>query len=91
MERDVQKRVKVEQFRELEQVAHVTARRGIPRRDFDRHAGEPQVGAEQIVAEVERTELKVAGAHPLSPGAVDADRQLGRGVGLMRDLDRAVR
>ena len=36
---------------------------------------------------MKRAELKVARAHPLGPGAVDADRQLGRGVGLVGDLN----
>ena len=79
MERDIQERIQVEQLRQLEQVAHVASRGGIARRDLDRHAREPQVGPEQIVTEVKRTELKVARAHPLGPGTVDADRQLSRG------------
>ena len=36
---------------------------------------------------MKRAELKVARAHPLGPGTVDADRQLSRRVGLMGDLD----
>ena len=87
VERDVQERVEVEQLGELEQVAHVAARRGIARRDLDRDAGEPQVGPEQIIAQMKRAELEVARAHPFGPGPVDADRQLSRRVGLVGDLD----
>ena len=42
---NVQERIEVEQLRELEEIAHVAARRGIARRDLDRDAGEPQLGA----------------------------------------------
>ncbi len=87
MQGHVQERIEIQQLGELEEVAEVAARRRIARCDLDRDAGEPELGPEQVVAEMERPELEVARPHPFGPGAIDADGQLRRGVGLAGDLD----
>ena len=65
----------------------MAARGGKSRRHLNRHTRKPQVGPEEIIAKVQRPELKMARAHPLRPGTVDADRQLCRRVSLMGNLD----
>src|SRR5690242_6421499 len=59
--------------------------------DFQGDAGQAEVAADEVIGQVEWTELEGRIAHPLGPGAVDADGELRRGIGLARALDGAGR
>src|SRR5208283_2836170 len=88
VQRHVQERVEIEQPGELEEIAEMAAGAGEPRRDLDADAGDSQVGAQQVIAQVQRPELEVAGAHPFRPRPIDVDAELRGGVGLASRLDR---
>src|SRR5271157_2852379 len=45
---------------ELEEIAEMATGAGEPRRDLDADAGDSQVGAQQVIAQVQRPELEVA-------------------------------
>ena len=56
--------------------------------DLQADAGQAEVGAGEIVGQVERAELEWARTHPFGPRAIDPQGKLGGRIGLPGDLDR---